>query len=184
MTLLARLSISDSCCCFEKLVARQTYYLRASNSCEEASRLFFFSIFIFFTPKLLRLKGGGPRKLIEEGETSLRFFVFSGMINISRVPGVCQNTRKIQKQVLLVKHPILCMTMRTTPFCTRIPVFQSRVFIFFCVLKILKAALSDHISVKLSVGLYVYVCRNWSNSWTYQFLSNGSCITARSNYSN
>ena len=74
--------------------------------------------------------------------------------------------------------------MRTTPFCTRIPVFQSRVFIFFCVLKILKAALSDHISVNLSVGLYVYVCRNWSDNWTYSFLSNGSCITAQSNYSN
>ena len=87
--------ISDSRCCFEKLVARLSYYLRATKTREEASHLLIVFIFNFFTPKPLRLKGGGPRKLIEEGETSLRFFAFPGQIDNSRVPGVRKNTMKI-----------------------------------------------------------------------------------------
>ena len=74
--------ISDSRCRFEKLVGRLTYYLQATKTSEEALRLFIFFILYFFTPKPLKLKGGAPRKLKEEGETSLRFFAFPGPINI------------------------------------------------------------------------------------------------------
>ena len=76
-------AISDSLGRFEKLVVRLADYLRATKSREEASRLLIFFIFNFLTPKPLRLKDGAPRKLMEEDEASLRFFVFPGLINIS-----------------------------------------------------------------------------------------------------
>ena len=79
---ICKSNISDSRCRFEKLADRLVDYHLPSKTREESSRLLNCYTFFFFTPKPLTLKDSEQRELMEEGETSWRFFAFPGPIII------------------------------------------------------------------------------------------------------